>query len=953
TGALFVIAAGNDGEYGARTVAAPAAADAALAVGAVDDNDGLAPFSSRGPRMTDYALKPEIAAPGVEISAARAGGRDSDAYTTMSGTSMAAPHVAGAAAILVQQHPDWTGEQIKAALTGTATDAGHSVYQQGAGRLDIAAAVRTTVLPSVKVDFGRTQWPHDEAPVSRTVTYRNVGDEPVTLTLSTTLKTESGDRAPEGMLTVAPAVITVPPGGTADATVTLDDTLGPVGLYTGAVTATGPGVALRTPVGLFKEPRGFELTVKVAERAGATTSANGAVIIRRIDREENEWVILPPAGSAHLFEGVYAVHSALAWADDAGDLDNLALLADPQVTLDRDRTLTLDPNAAKKVEVITDRPTEAFDTTQNFWHIPAGSTTPFGVVHRGLPYGVQLWVTPTRQVTVGKFFFEHLHLAGTPAITVRVPELGNRLLHARYQHYAATIPKLDGRLTLRVVDAGRGSAAEFARIDARGKIALIDIGDRALAPLLGHQFPREELLNAARAGAAAVFAYGNEGLPVLGQVAMLSNTYPLPTLALPADEGRALRDRLARGPATAWIDSQPSIPHLYNLAYLDRGAIPDPPRYRVADDQLVTLRQAFHGDRPTAYLYRATVTWPGLLGLDYDASWSYVDLDGIAGPFTRTEHVGPVSAEPLRYRSVSTHELGSWLGEGSTVSNALGNRETVDVFDRPLAKDERWGHAPSVPGVAVVDGADRMGMDGPLCGACRFSGLLPDGDMLALFTLTTDSDGHYGELTGYSNHPLDPERTGVDEWRLYADGVELPQHSLLGIPGLFPYFVLPAGATTYRLTQHFEDWLPEGGYGNKADTTWTFASQPPTGKQVPDGYDSLGLCVDGCRVEPLIFLRYDFTLRQDNRVSAPGAHLFTVTPYRQPSTAAMPRIAGLKVSVSVDGGRHWAPVPTVRLPNGEYLVVVVHSKVPGPNATVSLRTEAWDAVSYKKLTRPT
>ena len=69
-GTLFVIAAGNAG--GTATVGSPGSADSALTVGAVDDEDQLADFSSRGPRVGDDAIKPDITAPGVDIVAAGA-----------------------------------------------------------------------------------------------------------------------------------------------------------------------------------------------------------------------------------------------------------------------------------------------------------------------------------------------------------------------------------------------------------------------------------------------------------------------------------------------------------------------------------------------------------------------------------------------------------------------------------------------------------------------------------------------------------------------------------------------------------------------------------------------------------------------------------------------------------------------------------------------------------------
>jgi len=143
---LFVVAAGNSGP-GAQTVENPGVATAALTVGAVDASDRLADFSGRGPRFGDYAMKPDITAPGVDIVAARAAGTAlgdpvNQWYTRLTGTSMATPHVAGAAAIMAQRWPAWTPARIKAVLRAPPTPTPTSACTSR------AAAASTSATPS-------------------------------------------------------------------------------------------------------------------------------------------------------------------------------------------------------------------------------------------------------------------------------------------------------------------------------------------------------------------------------------------------------------------------------------------------------------------------------------------------------------------------------------------------------------------------------------------------------------------------------------------------------------------------------------------------------------------------------------------------------------------------------------------------------------------------------------
>jgi len=115
-GVVPVVAAGNDfDDFGAGSITSPGSSARAITVAAVAEPSTVADFSSAGPTPISLRLKPDVSAPGVGILSSVPGG-----WQSMSGTSMASPHVSGAAALLLERHPEWTVEQVKAALMGSA-----------------------------------------------------------------------------------------------------------------------------------------------------------------------------------------------------------------------------------------------------------------------------------------------------------------------------------------------------------------------------------------------------------------------------------------------------------------------------------------------------------------------------------------------------------------------------------------------------------------------------------------------------------------------------------------------------------------------------------------------------------------------------------------------------------------------------------------------------------------
>ncbi len=135
---LPVFSGGNRGALGPGSVGTPSGFPHSFSVAATDANELLADFSSRGPSYWGET-KPDVAAPGVSILSSLPNGR----YDSISGTSMAAPHAAGTAALLLEADPTLTVDDLEAFMTRTAYDLGPAGPDNGfgAGQLDAFAAV--------------------------------------------------------------------------------------------------------------------------------------------------------------------------------------------------------------------------------------------------------------------------------------------------------------------------------------------------------------------------------------------------------------------------------------------------------------------------------------------------------------------------------------------------------------------------------------------------------------------------------------------------------------------------------------------------------------------------------------------------------------------------------------------------------------------------------------------
>jgi minor extracellular serine protease Vpr len=253
----------------------------------------LATFSSGGPRTGDSALKPEITAPGVSISSTFSGSGNAGVF--LSGTSMATPHVAGVAALTVQAHPAWTGDDIKAAIVGTGAPSGVANFRISAGGTGLVQPVGSTATQVVAqpngdrfaaaVNFGFSELGNDFK-ATRTISLRNNGDAAASFSVAqaraagrphTVSVDATSVTVPAHASAVVSMTLTVPAataGSASGAGLSFQEVAGLIE-FTPTTAADNNGVALRVPYYLVPRASAGVSTAlaKLSNDANPTTTA--------------------------------------------------------------------------------------------------------------------------------------------------------------------------------------------------------------------------------------------------------------------------------------------------------------------------------------------------------------------------------------------------------------------------------------------------------------------------------------------------------------------------------------------------------------------------------------------------------------------------------------------------------------------------------------------------------
>ena len=596
-GTLFVIAAGNNGP---QTVSSPGTAASALTIGAVDKQDSLAWFSSTGPVAGSGAIKPDLVAPGVDITAARSqemtdGG--TGLYQTMSGTSMATPHVTGAAAILAEQHPGWTGQQLKEQLMSSSKGLdGYTPFDIGTGRVDVAAAVTDTVRANGSLFFGNYLWPHgpSEVPVTHDLTFSNSGAQDETLDLALT--------GTDPAFTLSDPTVTVPAGGKATVQVTGDPQAAAIGTDAGWVVGTdhttGASVT-RTSVALLKEDERYNLTLSMVDRDGQP--ASGWVAFNQAGNDLGAWgEFVDGSKTLRMPPGTYSVTTYLDVKGEGPDRSGLAVLVDPEIPLHQTTDVVLDARNARLLE--TTAPQRSEDRQRKVdLSIVDGTGLEFRSAYEVNPTVDDIYVSPTAPVTDGSFLLTTRWRKGEPMLSLDTPS-GSVRFPTLVQPGSHLGMRTD---TVATVYAGDGASADYAGLDAQGKIAVVERSDAVT--------PDERAAAASAAGVLALIVV-NDGIGGLNEY---GGQLSFPVASVHRDAGATLV-AMAKTGAKLSLKQTAYTPFVYDLTREYPGHVPDQPLvYHPTKKDLAKIDAKYYAVRNgLAQGYRYDVTLSPSLGYD-------------------------------------------------------------------------------------------------------------------------------------------------------------------------------------------------------------------------------------------------------------------------------------------------------------------------------------------------
>jgi hypothetical protein len=625
----------------------------------------------------------------------------------------------------------------------------------------------------------------------------------------------------------------------------------------------------------------------------------------------------------------------------------------PQFTVTGPTALTVNANNAVPVTVRTPQPASVYNGVPWFSR-NLGPLSVSGAVYNGAAAPVNFWAVPTPpadRATLGSYTVSDQLTLGAPPVTAHITAPALQALPVVYPTYESDytnttgetiVNRFSGSQSLQLVDAGLGTAADFAKINAKGKLVLINDVPLSCAPFHGFCKPGDvdppQIANAQKAGAAGVlFNAGYNCLLLNGTPDCTTeiNRFTLPrewftnggTANLPDlpfaeisfDQAAMLRGLLAKGPVTISITDHGESPYLYNLAFFWEGGIPASLTETVTSRDLAAVTTRYH-DTQVKDVSVAGRTLPhpdeaGPGGALAPVNWGpYMNL-WLPPRSTRVEYYGPLSPSA------------AWWQYEFDSSGDVSVR--YSIFNRPgPAGTQDWNETPVTPGADQPGTAVLRAISGTFmgsvfgaCSACREGSIF--------YPVTEGVNGADPQAISaafaFGGKPADVH--------LYNQvGKELSDSPIEG----FAAYRLPPGQAAYKLVDS-----PPGG----ATYTWGFTSAKPTTDHTPLGTEclgtGLGLSAAPCQAAPLVFLRYNAYTSLANTITAPGRHQLQVAGYHQDPTA--PAVTSLKLWTSADGGKTWQQAHLTGGHAGNWTAAYTLPALPQTDGYLSIKAQATDA----------
>lgn len=632
--------------------------------------------------------------------------------------------------------------------------------------------------------------------------------------------------------------------------------------------------------------------------------------------------------------GVYSANN-LVWFDS--DSAHQWVNADnPEVRVASNTEISFDLDKAVKVNIHTSDPVDAYSAVFGWDRtLPDGSGASLGTISA---YGMlNVWAIPTQPVTIGSYTLKTNWQLGKPLIGASVSTPQPLTLHPMYDRtFTPWIMRFSGKQSLPLVDVGDGSSADFAKVDARGKLALIHFGNGSggssgamIAYIQSWQFQ-----NALQAGVAGLIVDPFDPNVTGGPSYWELPAFPywdghddlerprVPFVGIPHSEASTLRNLLGHGAVNVTIDDAGETPYEYDLTFAHQGYVPASLDYIVTSKQLAATDTTYHSSQPAA----AVASYGNWLP---EESLAVTPNQLIQTPSSRKIYIGPVSPNLVYFQDASLYAMP--LPFDPVQQTSLSYASKLAVYSQAGALGTvNWGDVPLAPGSPALDTDVQQAQPGKwtgdgawsICSACR------SGNTFLPWMLLTSSDPQQANIDMFTYWAgLFPFNV-----HLYQGGQEISSASN---PFGISEYTLSTGESQYRLT--LDD--------PTVHTTWNFTSAAPTSDQTPPGTYCPGpiIGVHGpCQAVPLIFLRYDAGTDLNNAITAPGGHRIQITAYHQNTSA--PAITGMKVWISIDGEKTWQPAATLLdQGGGVYVATYFVPQVSASSGSVSLKAQAQDA----------